>query len=188
MISFKMQIQTPPKCLFLSERENELKTSRNELKVAESKLVKLEALLINTNDARETTEKALVSVNGIVNVLLERVKRSDLEVAELKSQLDIKRREAKSRLKDAYTKKMAAESRVATLEAEMESLIPKVDTSETEVGNERALSGKMRDRCWVLEGELESLNMKVDSLETEVEKERALSNREGGSQMSGIRR
>ncbi|KAJ0877297.1 hypothetical protein HanPSC8_Chr11g0498451 [Helianthus annuus] len=62
---------------------------------------------------------------------------------------------------------------------ELGSLIPKVDSLETEVGNERALSGKMRDRCWVLEGELESLNMKVDSLETDVEKERALSKKMG---------
>ncbi|MFS7890287.1 putative filament-like plant protein [Helianthus anomalus] len=191
----------------LSERENELKTSRNELKVAKSKLVKLEALLINANDARETTEKELVSVNGIVNVLQERVKRSDLEVAELKRQLDIKRREAESRLEDAYTKKMEAESRVATLEAELESLTPKadsletevgkerdrcrelegeleslntkVDALETEVGKERALSGKMGDRCRELEGELESLNLKVDSLETETKKERTVSGKMG---------
>ncbi|KAM0058090.1 hypothetical protein Hdeb2414_s0005g00166161 [Helianthus debilis subsp. tardiflorus] len=166
----------------LSERENKLKTSRNEFKVAKSKL---EALLIKANDARETTEKELVSVNGIVNVLQERVKRSDLEVAELKSQLDIKRREAESRLEDAYTKKMAAESRVATLEAELESLIPKVDPLEIEVGNERALSGKMRQmsgikrrvgaKCWELEGELESLKLKVDYLETETKKERTIS-------------
>ncbi|KAI3717610.1 hypothetical protein L1987_69337 [Smallanthus sonchifolius] len=155
----------------LSESENELKTSRNELKVAKSKLVKLEALLVNANDARETTEKELESVKATVNVLQERVKRSDLEVVELKSQLDIQRREAESRLQDA-------ESQMATLEAELESkvdsLILKVDCLETETEKER---GKMGSRCRDLEGELESLTLKLDSLETEVENERALSNK-----------
>ncbi|KAI7743544.1 hypothetical protein M8C21_000743, partial [Ambrosia artemisiifolia] len=67
----------------LSERENELKTSRNELKVAKSKLVKLEALLINANDARETTEKELKSVNGIVNLLQERYPKPAIRNPEL---------------------------------------------------------------------------------------------------------
>ncbi|KAI3825294.1 hypothetical protein L1987_06775 [Smallanthus sonchifolius] len=121
----------------LPERDSS-QNRRKELKVAKSKLVKLEALLVNANDARETTEKELESVKATVDVLQERVKRSDLEVVELKSQLDIQRREAESRLEDAYTKKMEAESRMATLGAELES---KVDSLETEVGKERALSG-----------------------------------------------
>ncbi|KAJ0490298.1 putative filament-like plant protein [Helianthus annuus] len=142
----------------LNERENELKE-------AETKLVKMEALLIN---AKETTEKELESVKAIVNVLQESVKKS-------KQELDIEcngRKEAESRLEDAYTKKNEAGSRLNTLEAELESLIPKVNLLETEVEKERALSGKFRARCHELEAELESLIPKVDSLETEVEKER----------------
>ncbi|KAK9065099.1 hypothetical protein SSX86_016482 [Deinandra increscens subsp. villosa] len=157
----------------LSERENELKTSRNELKVAKSRLVELEALLFNANDAQETTEKELESVKGIVSVLQERVKRSEVEVVELKSRLDTERREVESRLEVAYTKKMEAESRVGTLVAELESLIPKVDSLETEVGKERALSGKLGVKCRKLEGELESMSLKVDYLEKERGKTRA---------------
>ncbi|KAD7117479.1 hypothetical protein R6Q59_005906 [Mikania micrantha] len=133
---------------------NELKTSRNELKVAKSRLVKLEALLINANDARETTEKELESVKAIVNTLQEQVRRSELEAVELNGRLD-----------DANTKKMEAEIERASL--------------ETEVGKERALSGKLRAKCQELEGELESLNLKIDNLKTEVDKERALANKMG---------
>ncbi|KAI3695663.1 hypothetical protein L1987_78662 [Smallanthus sonchifolius] len=163
----------------LNERENELKASRNELKDAEAKLVKMEALLINAKDAKETTDKELESVKALVNVLQERVKKSKLE---LRSQLDIERnerKEAESRLQDAYTKKNETESRLNTLKAELESLIPKVDSLEKEIENERALSRKLGAKCQELEGEMESLIPKVDSLETEIEKERSLSGKLG---------
>ncbi|KAI3814377.1 hypothetical protein L1987_19130 [Smallanthus sonchifolius] len=163
----------------LNERENELKASRNELKDAEIKLVKMEALLINANDAKETTDKELESVKAIVNVLQERVKKYKLEV---KSQLDIERDERKkteSQLQDAYTKKNEAESRLIALKAELESLIPKVDSLEKEIEKERALSGKLGAKCHELEGEMESLIPKVDSLETEIEKERSSSGKLG---------
>lgn len=166
----------------LNQRENELKTSRNELKVAETKLVKMEALLNSANDARETTEEELKSVKAIVNVLQERVRRSESETVELKSQLDIacnERREAKSRLEDAYTKKNEAESQIKTSESKLESLIPKVRYLETKVDKEQAFSRNMGAKCRGLEVELESLILKVDSLETEVENERALSKKMG---------
>lgn len=156
----------------LNDRENELKDS-------ETKLVKMEAMLI---DAREKTEKELESTKAIVNALQESVKRSESEVVELKIQLHIEcneRKEADSRFEDAYTKKNEAESRLKILEPELESLISKVDSLETEVEKERALSGKMGAKCRGLESELESLVLKVDSLETEVEKERALSKKLG---------
>lgn len=166
----------------LNERENELKASRNKLKDAETKLVKIEALLVDACDARAKTERELESTKAIVNALQESVKRSELEMVELKVQLDIKcneRKEAESQYEDAYTKKNEAEAQLKTLEAEMESLIWKVDSLETEVQNERALSGKMGAKCQELEGELESLILKVDSLEAEVEKERTSSKKMG---------
>lgn len=134
----------------LNEREKALEKSRDQLKEAELKLMEMEALLVSSSDARETTEKELESTKGIVEVLHERVKRSESEVVELKSQLE-------SRLGDAYAKKNEAELKFKRLEAELESLIPKVKSLEAEVEMERALSGKMEARCWELEGEISRL-------------------------------
>ncbi|XP_076959007.1 filament-like plant protein 3 [Bidens hawaiensis] len=182
MAELKSQLDTKKMEIVLGERENELETSRNEVRVAKSKLVKLEALLVNANDAREITEKELESVKGTVNVLQERIKRSDLEVTELKSQLsqlNNKKTEAESRVTTLETEIGTERAKCRALETELESLIRKVDYLETETENERALSGKMSARCRELETELESLNMKVGSLETEVENERTLSNKLG---------
>nr|XP_043610973.1 filament-like plant protein 3 [Erigeron canadensis] len=185
------KVQTEKKKLeiTLNERENdlkasiyELKTFRNKLKDAETKLVKIEALLTEACDARENTEKELKLTKALVDTLQERVKKSEMELVESRSQLDLEcreRKEVESRFEDAYAQKIEAESRLKTLEAEFESLIPKVGLLETEVEKERALSGKMGVKCRQLEGELESLILKVDSLETEVEKERFLSKKLG---------
>ncbi|KAI3523941.1 hypothetical protein L1887_02465 [Cichorium endivia] len=136
----------------LNEREKALERSRNQLKDAELKLIEMEGLLVSSNDARETTEKELESTKGIVEVLQERVKRSELEVVELKSQLE-------SRLGDAYAKKNEAELKFKRLEAELESLIPKVGSLEAEVKMERALSRKMETKCRELEGEISRLQL-----------------------------
>lgn len=130
----------------LNERENELKTSRNELKDAEAKLVKMEALLISESNSRETTEKEFESMKAKVNALEESLKKSELEMVELKSQLDIvckERKEAESRLEDACMMKTKAESRLKIL--------------ETEVEKEREISKKMRTKCRELEGEISRL-------------------------------
>ncbi|CAH1427124.1 unnamed protein product [Lactuca virosa] len=153
----------------LKEREKALEKSRNQLKEAELKLREMEASLVSSNDARETTEKELESTKGIVEVLHERVKRSESEVVELKSQME-------SRLGDAYAKKNEAESKFKKLEAELESLIPKVESFETKVEKERALSGKMEAKCQELEMEISRLqleneytgNIRTLELESEV--------------------
>ncbi|KAJ0526707.1 hypothetical protein HanHA300_Chr09g0326151 [Helianthus annuus] len=64
------------------------------------------------------------------------------------------------------------------LEGELESLNMKVDSLETNVEKERALTKKMGAKCREL-GELESLNLKVDYLETETKKERVVSGKMG---------
>lgn len=146
--------------IMLNERENELKASRNELKDAETKLIKMEALLNSANNSREKTEKELALTKSIVSDLQEKVKRSEVDMMELKTQLDIacnKRKEAESQLEHTHSKKNEAESRLKTLEAELNSLLPKVGSLETEVEKERAVSGKMGAKCRELEIEISTL-------------------------------
>nr|GEX02642.1 hypothetical protein [Tanacetum cinerariifolium] len=146
--------------IMLNERENELKTSRNELKDAETKLIKMEDWLNSANNLRAKTEKELALTKSIVNALQEKVKRSEMDMVELKTQLDIackKRKEAESQLEHTYSKKNEAESRLKTLEAELNSLLPKVGSLETEVEKERAVSGQMGAKCRELENEISKL-------------------------------
>lgn len=146
--------------IMLNERENELKTSRTELKDAETKLIKMEASLNSANNSREKTEKELALTKSIVNALQEKVKRSELDMMELKTQLDIacnERKEAESQLEHTHSKKNEAESRLKTLEAELNMLLPKVGSLETEVEKERAVSGKMGAKCLELENEISRL-------------------------------
>ncbi|PWA46042.1 filament-like plant protein [Artemisia annua] len=148
----------------LVEREKQLKASRDQLKEAESMLAdQANELKASRNRIKEAESKSGESENEL-NASRDRLEEAECKLEERENELKTTRKqlkEAESVLAKTRRRLAMAESQYKALEAERESLLPKIGTLENDVQKERSLSKKAEARCQQLKDEVSRLQHEV---------------------------
>ncbi|XP_058724518.1 filament-like plant protein [Vicia villosa] len=96
------------------------------------------------------------------------IEESQLQLREAEQKLE----ELQIELENSYKSNQKVDNLLISMEADTRTLLSKVNSLETEVDNEKALSHEIAMKCKDLEEELERKSSMLSLLEVEVEKER----------------
>ena len=149
----------------LSECQNQLEESQSCLKEADEKLVELQTQLALASESKRTAEEKLVKMQNQLALASESKRTAEENSVELKTQLALaseSKRTAEEEIHATNAKREVAESRLIVVEAEMKTMLSKVQSLEEEVEKERALSAEEASKCWKFEDELSRLKHEIE--------------------------